>query len=421
MMRNYLEEIRSKGLFVSKHMDEINGKKIFLRIDTNSAVTDGKLDLNSYKLFAHSENLRKYVDEGALPIIVTHQGRRGDDEFVQNLEPIARKMEELSGVKIKYVNQITGERIRKSIRDLKPGEALMIKNIRDHPHETELEVLYPCHEKCTRCDRLNEMVKSPITQFYQSEINTFVNDGLSVCHRCQLSVVALSQLMPIYYGLTVESELKSLQGIIDSLISGEEVTFFVGGKKFEKIKYLEKILEYPGTRFFTGGLVGQYIAHADGLKINEKNRKLLEESEIEIAKTLLNKFRDKITYPVDFVLDDRSVVDREGLQSCNGIVMDIGQETLDVYSKSINKRCVFAGVMGVFERGFDNTLKLLRLAAGPNTVDLGGHSSAALFQNHGIFTYFTNRGGKVLTAGGAALALLAGERMPGLEAGLSKK
>jgi len=401
-MIDYLEEIKKRNLFVSRHLDETNEKRVFLRIDTNSAVVNGNLDLDSYKLFAHAQTLKKYVDAGALPIIITHQGRKGDNEFISNLGPIAKRMEEISGVKVNYVNDIIGERVGVAINTLKFGEALLIKNIRDHPHETDLK-------------STENMEHSLITQFFKNQVDMFVNDGLSVCHRCQLSVVALAKIIPFYFGLLLESELQIIQGLVNDLEDGKDVTFFIGGKKFEKLNYLEKILEYPGVRFLTGGLIGQYIAYADGLEFNKENKKLMKPSEIENALRLLEKFRDKIFYPLDFTMDDGNNVSRGRVRFSNRVMMDIGSETLNYYAKNVNGRSVFAGVMGVFEKGFDNTLKLLRMAAAPDTVNLGGHSSAALFQNHGIYDYFTQRGGKVVTAGGAALALLAGEKMPGLD------
>lgn len=407
-MINYFDEIKKRDLFISNHLDEINEKRIFLRIDTNSAVVNGKLDMDSYKLFAHAKKLKEYVDAGALPIITTHQGRKGDDDFVPNLESLAKKMEEISGVKINYVDSIMGEKVGRSINKLKLGEALLVRNMRDHPDETELE-------------SVEDMVNSKITQFYKDQVDMFINDGLSVCHRCQLSVVALTRLMPYYFGLLLEPELKIIQDLIDNLQDGKNVTFFVGGKKFEKLNYLEKILEYPGARFLTGGLIGQYIAYADGLEFNDENKKLMDTSEIGSATKLLDKFRDKIFYPLDFTMDDSSIVARGRLRFSKNIIMDIGPETLNYYSKNINGRSVFAGVMGVFEKGFDNTLKLLRMASGPDAINLGGHSSAALFQDHGIYNYFTQRGGKVLASGGAALSLLAGEKMPGLEVCLCKE
>jgi phosphoglycerate kinase len=401
-MVDYFEEIKKRDLFVSEHLDDIKEKRVFLRIDTNSAVVNGKLDLDSYKLFAHAKTLKNYVDAGALPIIATHQGRKGDEDFVPNLEPLARKMEQISGVKVNYVDEIMGEKVGKAINKLKLGEVLLIKNMRDHPHETELE-------------SIEDMVSSPITQFFKDQVDMFINDSLSVCHRCQLSVVALTQIVPFYFGLLLEPELKIIKELIEDLENGKNVTFFVGGKKFEKLNYLEKILEYPGARFLTGGLIGQYIAYADGLEFNDENKKLMEKSEVECAARLLDKFRNKIFYPLDFVMDDNTIVSRGKLRSSHRIIMDIGPETLNYYAKNVNGRSVFAGVMGVFEKGFDNTLKLLRMASGPDTVNLGGHSSAALFQDHGIYHYFTQRGGKVLASGGAALSLLAGEKMPGLD------
>lgn len=406
-MIDYLKELRDKDLFISKHLNELKGKKVLLRIDTNGPVRNGQPDINSYRVFAHGRTIEKYVEHGALPIILTHQGRKGDEEFIGNLSAIARRIEIMTGIKINYIDKIMGPNVEKAIENLKHGEALFLRNMRDHPDETGLK---------TR----EEMLKSPLTEFFQKEVDMFVNDAPSVCHRAQLSLVGFFDLVPSYFGIMVEFELEALEDVMNDLKDGKNVVFFVGGKKFEKVEYLNKILEYPGAKFCTGGLTGQYIAHAAGVKLNGENKKLLVEKDINIAKELYEEFKDKIGFPLDFTLDDRSVVNRENITSSKGLIMDIGPKTVEKYGKDIEGRCIFAGVMGVFEKGFDRTLELLRIASGPKTVILGGHSSAALFQNHGIFYHFTEKGGKVLTAGGSGLALLAGKSIPGLDVGLGK-
>jgi len=406
-MKDYLKELRDKDLFVSKHLHKLSEKKVLLRIDTNGPVRNGQPDLNSYRVFAHGRTLEKYVEHGALPIILTHQGRKGGEEFIGNLSAIARRIEIMTGIKIKYIDEIMGPNVKKTIKNLKHGEAIFLRNIRDHPDETGLKTS-------------EEMLKSPLTKFFQKEVDFFINDGLSVCHRAQLSLVGFFDIVPSYFGLMVEFELEALEDVMKDLEEGRNITFFVGGKKFEKVEYLKKVLEYTGAKFCTGGLTGQYIAHVAGVKLNGENKKILEEKEINIARGLYGEFKDKIEFPLDFTLENRSVVSKKTLASSHGLIMDIGPKTVEKYAKEIDGRCVFAGVMGVFEKGFDRTLELLRIAASPKTIILGGHSSAALFQNHGIFYHFTEKGGKVLTSGGSGLALLAGKRMPGLDVGLGK-
>jgi len=406
-MVNYLIEMRDKDLFVSEHLHELSGKKVLLRIDTNGPVRDGQPDLNSFRVFAHGMTLEKYVEHGALPIIITHQGRKGDDEFIANLSAVARRIEIMTGIKIKYVDEVMGLKLSEAIKNVKHGEAIFIRNIRDHEEEDSLKTK-------------EEMKNSSLTKFFKDNVDIFINDAPSVCHRAQWSLVGFFDVIPSYFGLQMEYELEVIEDLKEDLKAGKEITFFVGGKKFEKVEYLKKILEYPGAKFCTGGLTGQYIAHVAGVKLNGENIKLLKKEEIKIAQELYQKFKDKIDFPIDYTLENREIVKQDDLPSKPGLIMDIGPETVEKYSKAINGGCVFAGVMGVFEKGFDRTLELLRIASGPKTVIFGGHSSAALFQNHGIYYHFTEKGGKVLTSGGSALALLAEDDMPGLDVGLSR-
>jgi phosphoglycerate kinase len=406
-MKNYLEEIRKKDLFVSKHLHELSGKRVLIRIDTNGPVRDGQPDLNSFRVFAHGMNIEKYVQHGALPILITHQGRKGDDEFIANLSSVARRIDIMTGTDVKYVDEVMCNKVSDAIKNMKHGDVIFLRNIRDCPEEESLETE-------------QEMVNSSLTKFFKDKVDIFINDSPSVCHRAQWSLVGFFGIIPSYFGLQMERELEIIQDLKEDLIAGKEMTFFVGGKKFEKVEYLRKILEYPGASFCTGGLTGQYMAHVSGTKLNGENKKLLEESELKIAKELYEKFKNKIVIPVDYTLENRETVGRNDLPSSPGLIMDIGPKTVENYAKKINGGCVFAGVMGVFEKGFDRTLELIRKASSPKTVILGGHSSAALFQNHGIYYHFTQKGGKVITSGGSALAILGNFEMPGIDVGIER-
>ena len=121
-MKNYLEEIRKKDLFVSKHLHELSGKKVLIRIDTNGPVRDGQPDLNSFRVFAHGMNIEKYVQHGALPILMTHQGRKGDDEFIANLSSVARRIDIMTGTKVQYVDEVMCNKVSSAIKNMKHGE-----------------------------------------------------------------------------------------------------------------------------------------------------------------------------------------------------------------------------------------------------------------------------------------------------------
>ncbi len=401
-MKNYLEEIERNNLFVSKNLEKLKNRKILLRIDTNSSIKDGKLDLDSFKLSIFSSVLKEYVRCGALPILITHQGRKGKDDFVANLKPLAERMEELTGIKVNYIDEIAGKKVESSLKDLKSGEALMLRNVRDYPDETE-------------CKTLDEMLNSTLTIFFKKKVDFFVNDALSVCHRNHLSVIAFPRILPYFFGLQLEKELRILYELIESMKNGKGIIFFVGGKKLNKLNYFENILNHPKTKFYTGGLIGQCIAYAAGVKFNQENKKLLGKTNVEKAKILLRKFKGRILYPVDFILDSGEVVSKDELYKSHGIIMDIGPETLDFYSKKEEYFFVFSGTMGVFEKGFDSTLKLFKRLASKKSIILGGHSSTAIFQDKPTYKKLIKKGGKILTSGGAALVLLAGEKMPGLE------
>jgi phosphoglycerate kinase len=402
LMVNYLRKIIDKDLFVSKHLHELSGKKVLIRIDTNGPVRNGHPDLNSYKVFAHGRNIEKYVEHGALPIIMTHQGRKGNDEFIGNLSAVARRIEIMTGIKIKYVDEVMGPKASKAIENIEHGEAVFLRNVRDHPEEANLETK-------------QEMTNSSLTEFFRDKVDIFINDGPSVCHRAQCSLVGFFGVIPSYFGLQMEFELEVVEDLKEDLKAGKEMTFFVGGKKFEKVEYLKKILGYSGAKFCTGGLTGQYLTHVAGMELNGDNKEILNEDELKIAEDLYENFKDKIEMPTDYTLENREIVDQKNLPHSKGLIFDIGPKTVKKYVEEINGRCVFAGVMGVFEKGFDRTLELLRMASCPKTVIFGGHSSAALFQNHGIYYHFTEKGGKVITSGGSALAFLADVDMPGLD------
>lgn len=400
---DYLNELERKDLLVKNHLDELNSKKVLLRVDLNGPVKDNKLIFH-YKVDVCSKLVAEYVSHKTSLIILTHQGRRGNTEFKENLEDYATMIESRSGISIDYVDSLIGEKTKSVIKNLRPGDCVFLPNVRSSTDETELKTI-------------EEKVNSKLVKFFTPLIDLYVNDAIAVSHRDHTSLVAFPQVVKSFCGLQTESELKMLFELKNAIESGEEVIFLVGGKKFEKMDYLLRILSNTNVKFLVGGIPGQLITVAKGIKLNLDNERFLDGVDISSTKQIL-KFHDRVFNPLDFTLETRISVSLDELPNSKGLIMDIGPETTEMYREMMKNAdvCIIAGPTGVYELGFNSIFEIIKSVANSKTFILGGHSSDMLYSNHNLFEYFVSNGGKILTCGGAALAFLAGKRMPGIEA-----
>jgi len=405
---DYLSELKSKDALVKKHLDELRSKKVLLRVDLNGPVKDNKLIFH-YKVDVCSRLVAEYTSNGASLVILTHQGRPGNVEFVENLKAYADMIEKRSGVSVDYIDSLTGKKVKKAVENLKPGDCIFLPNVRSYPEETKLKTI-------------EEKVNSNFVKFFTPLVDLYINDAIAVSHRDNTSLVAFPQVIKSFCGLQTEFELKMLYRLKSAIEEGKEVVFLIGGKKFEKIDYLLKILSNPNVKFLIGGIPGQLITMAKGIKLNLDNERFLDGIDISSAKQILN-FHDRILHPLDFTLETKVSVSLNELPSSKGLIMDIGPETTERYREMMRNAdvCVIAGPTGVYELGFNSIFEIIKSVADKRTFILGGHSSDLLYNNNNLFEHFVGNGGKILTCGGAALAFLAGKKMPGIEAIINGK
>ncbi|MEM2874684.1 MAG: phosphoglycerate kinase [Candidatus Hadarchaeales archaeon] len=387
---------------------DVKGKTVLLRVDINSPIdpSTGEI-LDDKRIRECAPTIRELASKGAKVVILAHQGRPGDEDFT-TLEKHAKKMREATGLDVKYVEDVFGPSALSAIRSLKPGEVLLLENVRF------------CAEESLKGSP-EEMAKTFLVKKLSSVADIFVNDAFGAAHRDQPSLVGFGAVLPTYAGRLMERELRGL----GRALNPERPCVYVlgGGKAKDSMVMIENILGRGiADKVLTGGLLSQAFLAAKGVNIGENNMKVLADKgfdkEIDRAKKLLSQYGDRIVTPVDVV------VNRDGTPSeisvddlpTQHLVQDIGSRTVSRYSEIIaGARTVVAnGPLGVFEKkGYERgTFGVLEAMArsGAFTVVGGGHMVAAA-EASGL----AERMGHVSTGGGACISFLSGEKLPVVE------
>jgi phosphoglycerate kinase len=383
-------------------MDDFDfaGKKVLLRVDINSPVINGIVQ-DSPRIKAHAETIKGLVHKRAKIIILAHQGRPGDKDFT-HLEQHARILSRYVGKRITFVEDVYGFLARKSIRGMREKDVIMLDNVRMLKDEMDKSI--------------KDFSKTSFIRILTKEADVFVNDAFSVSHRAQASVVGFSSL-PRVAGRVMERELRAL-GSIDKPV--RPVTFIFGGAKPEdrlammkkKIKKIDYVL--------TGGTIANLFLIARKTRLG-KTEEFLESkgyTDFMPAVKSLSKY-SKIRAPSDVAVMshgnrveigiDRLPVEKD--------IEDIGKKTIAEYKKIINKSktIIVGGTMGVIEKKQmqDGTREILKAVAGSSAFTLigGGHAGEAL----DMFKINKKKISYISLAGGALVAYLSGEKLPGVE------
>jgi len=260
---------------------EVRGKKVLVRVDLNCPVKDGKL-IGEARIRAHSGTIKELSDRGARVIVLSHQGRKGREDFL-SLEQHAKALHRILKRDVRYVDDVIGEKAQSAIKSLKDGEILVLDNVRHLHCETE----HPLGE--------GEIIYhlSPIADY-------FVLDALSVAHRRHSSVVGFAKHMPCFTGDILAGELKA----VDQVRNGKDVTFILGGSKVEdSFAVMDKWLSSGRAKeVLVGGALSVLFLHAKGQPVGDSLQYLEDSGLIEKvpqAKEMLKKFDGKIILPVD--------------------------------------------------------------------------------------------------------------------------
>lgn len=388
---------------------ELEGKTVILRVDINSPLDPQTLDIiDDSRIREHSETINELLRRCAKVIVLGHQGRKGDPDFIDFGRHYAAMSKYVP--RLKYVNDIVGIEAINAIRALKPGEALLLENVRMLDEETDTKTA-------------EEHAKGRIVSTLAPFADFFVNDAFSASHRAHASVIGFTAVLPSAAGRVMERELKALERVVDN--PSKPCLYVLGGAKAkETFKVIENVLDKGvADRVLLGGMIAQVFHEVAGFRLGGITSQLIVEKGLDkfrdAASKILKKHSQSIMLPYDYAVDaDGERVEYMVSQlPVEYPLKDIGSETIRVYSRELRKAStiVFNGPVGVFEEDVfaKGTLELYRVAASSKafTVVGGGHSISAL-EKAGVY----GRIGFVSTAGGALISYLSGEKLPGVEA-----
>ena len=387
------------------------GKKVLLRVDINSPIdpkTGEILDdtrIRSYSITLDALTKSKVV-------ILAHQSRPGLEDFT-TLEKHAKKLEEINGREVKYVDDIFGSAAGKEIGNLRNGEILVLENVRFCSEEASSEVVAKLP---------SEQAKTGFVRRLSSYVDFYVNDAFAVSHRSQPSVVAFPKVLPSCAGKVTEREIQVLSSVLESK-EKPKVFAFGGSKAEDSFKVIKSLLERKiADSILTSGMIANIFLLAQGCDIGEENKRILAGKKLEHliadAKELLKKYKGKIQTPVDLAFQKNGArVEASVRKFPNYKILDIGIETIAHYSGIIgDARFVVAnGPCGVFETsafalGTEELLKSMTRSKAFSVI--GGGHLCVIAQSMNLLKEISYAS----TGGKATLYFLAGEKLPGIEA-----
>jgi phosphoglycerate kinase len=379
----------------------LGGKRVFLRVDLNAPL-DGGAVADDTRLRAVVPTIQHAIQAGASVVLASHLGRpKGKPTPEFSLKPVAERMSVLLGRAVPLAPDCVGPEVEAQARALKPGEILLLENLRFHKEE--------------------EANDDGFARGLAALADAYVDDAFGAAHRAHASIEAITRhLRPAAAGLLMEKELDALGRVVES--PARPVVAILGGAKVsDKVKLVEHLLERVDGLVIGGGMAFTFL-RALG---HDVGRSLLEADHIETAQRVLDAGRRRgigIALPVDAVVAEaptspsgRAVSVREIPAGEMGL--DIGPRTVERFTDALREAhtIVWNGPMGVFERPpfAAGTLAIARAVAGSRAFTVvGGGDTLSAVNQAGV----ADRIGFISTAGGAFLEFLEGRKLPGVEA-----
>jgi len=390
---------------------QVKDKIVLVRVDFNSEVDpETKKVTSDVRIRAHGETtLTELAEKGAKVVVLAHQGRKGDADFI-HMQQHAEILGKILKCPVKYVDDVYGEKAKSAIKNLQSGEILVLDNVRFFDGETK---------KGTP----EEHAKTALVQNLAPLADLFVNDAFAAAHRAHVSMVGFTAVLPSAAGRIMERELKSLSKALDK--PEKPCLFVMGGAKADDSLEISKYVlsNNIADTVLTGGVTSQVFLAAKGYKLGENNMAFLEKKGltglIPGIKELMQQYPKGIAVPVDLALDvdgKRKEISLDELPADYSI-FDVGTKTIESYGRLCRsaKSIVLSGPMGVYENPefAVGTKGIFEAIADSEAFSLagGGHTISALKQ-FGLSSKISY----ISTAGGALIEFLMGKKLPGVVA-----
>lgn len=392
-----------------KTIDDVNfkGKRAIMRVDFNVPLNSDFQVTDDSRMRAAVPSIRKILDEGGSVIVMSHLGRPKDgpdDKY--SLRHIRQHLANLLNTEVKFADDCIGDSARELAAGLKPGEVLLLENLRFYKHE----------------EKGNEEFAGKLAQL----ADVYVNDAFGTAHRAHASTTIIAKFFPNdkMFGYLMANELSSIDKVLKDV--KRPYTAIIGGAKVSsKIEILENLLDKVDDLIIGGGMMFTFIK-AQGGSIGSS---LVEEDFLEKAKEIMAKAKEigvKLHLPADAIIADafsnEAAIKKSQADSIpdGWLGLDIGPESMHAFSSIIenSKTVLWNGPMGVFE--MDNFAAGTKAVAealvkatqkGGFTLIGGGDSVAAINQLD-----LADEVSYVSTGGGALLEYMEGKILPGVQA-----
>ncbi len=389
------------------------GKKVLLRVDINSPIDPAThLIVNENRINESIPTLRYLLDHRACLAIIAHQG---DTLDYQNLIPLAEHAEKLSArlrTRVRYIDDVAGPAAQDAVRNLQPGEVVLLGNLR-----------YLTEEVSTFEDAVKieapAMQQTYLVRGLAPLIDIYVNDAFAAAHRKSPSMVAFQETVPTAAGLLLTKEYSSLQRVMRDPI--RPCVFVLGGAKISDAFGMMKQVLANGSAdtILACGVTGIIMLMARDLRMGSATEKFIADRSLGVfvqpARELLSSFGGRFVLPTDFAFErdsSRVEITVEELPAPD-LIQDIGRNTIDSFSEELRAAgTIFmngpAGVYesALFELGTREILAAIADAKGFSLIGGGDTVSAAQrFIDTTKIDY-------VSTAGGAMIRFLSGKKLP---------
>jgi phosphoglycerate kinase len=385
----------------------LKGRKVLMRVDFNVPLSKEGDITDDTRVRSSLPSIDYIAEQGASCVLMSHLGRpKGKKDKAYSLRPVADLLGDLVKHPVRFIGDCVGPEVEKSVAALRPGEILLLENIRFYPNE---EANDP--EFAKQLSKYGDL---------------YANDAFGTAHRAHASTVGVTQYFnDRVAGFLMEREIEALEGLLVDPVR-PFVAVMGGAKVSGKLELIKNLLKRVDCILIGGGMAFTFFK-AVGLEIGKS---LVDDALVPLCREVMDEAGrgegKRIFLPVDCVVAKEISAAAESKLVSTGDIpedwagVDIGDKTIELFGQKLAgaKTVFWNGPMGVFEmpKFAAGTKKIARIMAeitkkGTNTVIGGGDSVAALNQ-----LGLADRISHVSTGGGASLELLEGKKLPGVEA-----